>query len=865
MEGYSLAEAAAHAGGTAVGPGAERPVSTWAYDSRLPFREREACFVALEGTSRSGADYLPAAHARGVRRFCVRHDAHPPAGLTDADAAACAWWLVDDPLAALQRLASVHRSRLRGPVIGVTGSNGKTIVKEWAYALAGGAGAGLSRSPESFNSQLGVALSLLATPLTAGAAIVEAGISTAGEMARLEPMIRPDLGVLTMLGSAHDAGFADRRQKAYEKLLLFSQARALLYPADDRDLADLVLAWRKTHPNGSALLPWVTAAVGHPDARAAEVLADESTTVVTFSSDRVALRLAAPLRSDSLGRDLQLPCPFGDAASRHNLVTALLLAAWLEAAPTSARGASSGATAVVGLSPKLLSARIDDLPAESLRLQVYPGRHATRVIDDSYSADREGLRAAAEFFVQQARPGAPRVWVVGPIVGAEETLTDDADFVAAQARSARVDRLVAVGGAPGWLPGATAEYATVGEAIADVAALSVPGATVLIKGPRALRLDRLARALREQSHELRLELSLPALGHNVATYRARLRPSTRLCVMVKAEAYGAGGPEVAAYLAARGVDYLAVANVDEAVALRAAGISLPVIVAHATAEELPSVRAHGLEPEVTQLSQLRRYAAGGAGAAVGIHLKIDTGMHRLGFDATGGRDSELPTLLDELASGAYRVVSVFSHLSASETPAGDTFTALQNTRLLAVAAEVESRLGYRPWVHLLNSVGAWRHPALQHDMVRLGLGIYGVGLREIAPRALEPAQRLVAQLVQVRQVAAGEVVGYGLGGRADHERRIGVVNVGYADGLRRCAGHGRYALVVDGARAPIVGSVCMDFTMVDLSDCGRARVGDDVEVFGAEQPIEVLAQACETIPYEILTGIGPRVRRVWYR
>ena len=308
------------------------------------------------------------------------------------------------------------------------------------------------------------------------------------------------------------------------------------------------------------------------------------------------------------------------------------------------------------------------------------------------------------------------------------------------------------------------------------------------------------------------------------------------------------------------------ATVDEGVDIRAAGVRLPIIVANVAAGEEWRLRGAALEPEVTDLNVLRRYGGGrgGRGGRGGprprLHLKLDTGMHRLGFDA-----EELGALLPELRTGRYEVASVFSHLSAADRADADDFTRQQHRRLLAGVAQIGDALGYRPMVHLLNSAGAWRLPEMRHDMVRLGIGVYGVGLEDVAPGALEPAHRLVAQLVQIRNVPAGESVGYGLRGAADRDRRIGVVNVGYADGLRRSVGDGGYDLLVDGRRAPIVGNVCMDFTMVDLGNAPHAAVGDDVVVFGPEQPVQVLAKAYGTIAYEVFTGIGSRVRRVFYR
>ncbi len=929
MEGYSLAQAATIAGGFSVGPLSASSVLTWVYDSRLPFREAGACFIALRGAQRAGLDFVESALERGVRLLCVASGDFAQLSPQLARWPETSCWVVAHPLAALQKLAQHRRGRLAGPTVGITGSNGKTIVKEWLYALGGGAAAGLYRSPASFNSQLGVALSVLAAPTSAEAYIFEAGISQAGEMSALADMIQPALGIFTKLGAAHDAGFADRRSKTLEKLKLFAKAKALIFSADDQELIGIVRDWQAGLPRSPELLTWMTASQANTD------FSQQKCTRVSFAEGRLQVKLTGSLHRNIIDELWDLPCPFVDTASRENLVNAVLATFWLQSRslpsatsahdpglspkladpglpPTPAEIRLPPKPADPGLSPKFadpglppkpgsadpdrhrdsrrienepqagmhgklapkpvllttewLAQRMEELPTGSLRLQVYAGRDGIRLIDDSYSADQEGFRAAAQFFVQHARADSERVWFVGPLAGqTDQDAPAAARFIEDLAIQAGVHRLYLIGGSQSSFTQLTQGFADVEAAIAAWPSLNLVGASVLVKGPRVLRLDRLARSLREQSHDLRLELELSALAHNIAAYRAKLESRTRICVMVKAEGYGSGAPEVAAFFAARGVDYLAVAIVDEALALRQAGVRLPIIVAHVSADELELVVQHKLEPEVSDLAQLQRYAEGSLAFGAWLHLKFDTGMHRLGFDATGGRDSELPELLDALATGNYQIRSTFSHLSASELPAGDDFSRQQHERLVEVAERVTAVLGYRPWLHLLNSVGAWRLPEMQHDMVRLGLGVYGLGLEHIAPNALQPAHRLIAQLIQVRQVAAGEVVGYGLGGRAEEDRLIGVVNVGYADGLRRRAGHGRYALLVDGVRAPIVGSVCMDFTMIDLSDCPGASVGDEVEVFGAGQPVGVLAEACETIPYEIFTGIGQRVRRVYYR
>ena len=792
---YSLAEAARIAGGRTVGPGADLRVERFAFDSRLVTLAHGTCFLALQGPRRSGARYVSELHGRGVGLFCVSVSDYRrglPEGAT--------YWIVPDVLTALQTLAAHHRGTFAGAVVGVTGSNGKTIVKEWLHALLGGTGGGSYRSPTSYNSQLGVALSVLGIPAFAKTAVIEAGISRSGEMATLARMVRPTHGVFTMLGDAHAGGFASREQKLGEKLQLFAGAECVIV---QREVAE-------THPDSFAALA-------------------ETAELVTWSAEEAAAAFA------------DLDVDYADQASRQNLANAL----W--------------AARALGVSDEPLAARLRALPQPRMRLSVAEGRAGLRIVDDSYTSDLDGLLAALDFLRQHTRAGARPVAVLGL-----DATPSPADLsrLGERLRTHHFATVLTVGES---LRDLTVDAATPPVPVRDHAhalevlrRLELRDTTLLLKAPRRYGLERVARAMRARRHEVRLEVSLGALAHNIAAYRARLEPSTRVCVMVKAQAYGTGGAEVAAFFAQRGVDYLAVAYLDEAIELRKAGTTLPIIVGNADASEVDALARFDLEPEVTTLAQLQAF---GANAGLRLHLKVDTGMNRLGFAASGSGLSDVLARLPELTA---RVASVFSHLSASGDAAADEFSRKQDRRLRQAHARITEALGYRPFVHIANSAAAWRLPALQHDMVRLGIGVYGIGLGQIAPGALEPAHRLVAQVVQLRRVAAGEVVGYGLGGMADRDRTIAVVNVGYADGLRRQAGQGRYRLYVRGQPAATVGSVCMDFTMVDVSDVEGVAVGDEAEVFGRHQPVSALAQCYDTIAYEVFTGIGQRVRRLYF-
>jgi alanine racemase len=752
----------------------------------------------------------------------------------------CTYWLVDDVLLTLQRLAAAVRQNLLPQlrkVIAITGSNGKTIVKEWLYALLGGKTHGVYRAPGSFNSQLGVALAILQTPSEALIAIYEAGISRPGEMSRLEAMIKPHLGIFTNLGTAHAAGFSGSEEKMCEKALLFSNCRSVIYQMDDARVHAAL------HDLPGQLIAW--SANANPQA---DVQAD-------FTAEGL-LNMAGGLPQSNgqlPHRQVELFCPFKDSASRQNLANALLAAMYC------------------GLGPELLEPRIHALPQNEFRLSLKSGREGARIIDDTYNSDEEGLRAALEFFTQQSQVGSSKILVLGPLMEHGQSIAVACRKVADLLAPLAYDKLLTIGdqlaGIDKQLPvGAPHQHMnSYADLERELLKERLAGATVLIKGPRQFQLERLSQALQRQTHPVRLEISLDALGQNLQLFRARLKRSTKICIMLKASAYGSGSSELVKFFEQRGVDYLAVANVDEGIDLRRAGSQVPIIVANAQPYEYGLMADHRLEPEISNLRALEsidRFVADSA-IRLPVHLKIDTGMNRLGFQPDEAEGSDWRCLLQTLAGGRIELRSIFSHLVASELEAGDEFSRKQNQRLEAAATRIREVLPGSPMIHLLNSSGVLRMPEFQHDMVRLGIGLYGIS--DKADYGLVPAHKLLAQLVQIKTVEAGEYVGYGLRGEASYRRRIGVVNIGYADGLRRHAGHGRFELTVNGIRVPTVGSVCMDFCMVDLTGHPEVVVGTEVLIFKDASDLARLATVCETIPYEILTGIGPRVQRIYYQ
>ena len=811
---FTLDHAHRLVGGSLTGPSelGQLGVTQWLYDSRLPSITASPCFLALSGTNRSGLDFVEEVYQGGVRLFCVPNSAKLPP-LPEALV-----WRVDNVLEALQTLAAERRALFTGTVVGITGSNGKTIVKEWLYTLLGGAAANVYRSPQSFNSQLGVALSVLSIPASAKTAIIEAGISRTGEMGRLAAMIQPDLGVLTNIGDAHASGFASTEEKLTEKLELFRKTAQVVVERRTlelyRQVFDGTLADAK-------LIAW-----SHED--------DESPFIFDASTFSFLDRQSGQMTH--LGRT------YGDAASQQNLAASLV------------------AARLLGTAPAELSERIAELPLPEMRLRVSRGQDGLRIVDDSYTGDFTGLLAALEFFSQHVSGTGLRVAVLGL---ASPLTAIQARQLQSALSALDIDYLIGVR-TPSIkdleLPGAEVVLVqSADEAITQLEALSLKQAQILLKGPRSLRLDRIAQRLRMRQHEVRLEISLSALASNLATFRARLRSSTKVCIMVKAQAYGSGAAQLASFFEQRGVDYLAVAYLDEGIELRKAGVTLPIIVGRPDPHQADRLGQYHLEPEVSTWAQLAAFAPLDT---LKLHLKVDTGMHRLGF---GTSADEVERLLTMLTTAQASIASVLSHLSASDQARADEFSRKQADRLVRVHEAISAQLGYRPILHLANSAAAWRLPDLQFDMVRLGIGVYGVGMPTDAADALQPVHRLVAQVIQVRTVAAGEVVGYALSGVANRQRRIAVVNVGYADGLRRAAGQGRYSLVINSEPAPTVGHICMDFCMVDVTDHSHiVKEGDEAIVFGDQPRVDTLAACYGTIVYEVFTGIGHRVRRLYF-
>ncbi|GAB4017815.1 bifunctional UDP-N-acetylmuramoyl-tripeptide:D-alanyl-D-alanine ligase/alanine racemase [Spirosoma migulaei] len=832
----------------------------WFTDSRqVTGNATDAVFFAIQGEHHDGHNFIGELYQKGVRQFVVERSALTPERRTEFIAYADATFIeVDSSLQTMQTLAAEHRKQVHIPIIGITGSNGKTIVKEWlAQLLDGGQSPDeyvVVKSPKSYNSQLGVPLSVhqLTDKHTLG--IFEAGISKVHEMQSLEAIIRPTIGIFTNIGTAHDEGFRTRKQKIAEKLRLFIHANTLIYCSDYTDIDEEV------HLLLKAVNPTMN--------------------VITWSLNGKPATYQGKLQHDQLtltskeGTAIQLKLPFTDPASvenlMHCLVTLLTLHPWTTEA---------------------LQARLNRLRPVSMRLEQKEGINNCVLIDDSYNNDVAGLQLALSFLNQQSTR-TRRVVILSDVLQSGQAEHDLYEQVGTLIRTNAIDQFIGIGPVLSrnahFFADSSLFFATTDAFLTQFPFHELRDSSVLVKGARPFSFERIVARLERKVHGTVLDINLDALTHNLNYYREKVGSDTKLMVMVKAFAYGSGSTEVAQLLQFHRVDYLAVAYADEGIALRQNGIELPIMVMNPAPETFDALLAYNLEPELYSMRILQEWGrfvhgAGsrerGAGgkehgdgsdlppaprsmpsAKTSLHLKIDTGMHRLGF-----LETELAEVANYLKGhDNLHVATVFSHLVGSDDARFNSFSTQQYETFLRSTAILEAALGYRPTRHLLNSAGIVRFPDYKLDMVRLGIGLYGVEASGINQAALQTVGTLRTVISQIKTVRAGESIGYSRRGVLDHEARIATLAIGYADGFDRRLGNGVGQVWVNGTRCPTVGNVCMDMTMIDVTSA-VASEGDDVIIFGPDLPITELAKQMDTIPYEILTGVSERVKRVFFK
>ena len=765
-------------------------------DSRSLCFPEETLFFALKTPRNDGHHYISDLYRRGVRNFVVEQ-------VPDQVAPDANYLKVPSPLAALQRLAERHRDEFDIPIVGITGSNGKTMVKEWLYQVLSPDHV-VTRSPKSYNSQIGVPLSVWLLNEQTQIGLFEAGISQLGEMEALHDIIQPTIGVLTSIGAPHQENFRSLEEKCMEKLKLFHDAKVIIYNADD----DLV--------------------------------------------SRCVRRSGFKGKKIGWHREELLPTyqiPFYDEASIECSLAVAATALYL------------------GVTPEQLAERMARLEPVAMRLEVKEGQHGCTLINDSYNSDINSLDIALDFMSRRVNDQRQRTLLLSDILQSGRSAEELYGEVNSLCEQRGVDTLIGIGpqisahAALFRLPN-TFFFATTDEFLHSDTFRQLHDEVVLIKGARTFGFDRITERLEQKVHETILEVNLNAVVDNLNYYRSFLKPETKLVCMVKADAYGAGAVEVAKTLQDHRVDYLAVAVADEGVTLRRNGITQNIMIMNPEMTAFKTMFDWDLEPEVYSFRLMNEliHAAEKQGiTGWPVHIKLDTGMHRLGFDP----DKDMDELIKRLkAQNAIIPRSVFSHFVGSDSDDFDRFSAMQFEKFDRASRQLQAAFDHKILRHMDNSAAIEHFPERQMDMCRLGLGLYGVDPRD--NRMLSTVSTLKTTILQLRHVPKDETVGYSRKGVLTRDSDIAAIPIGYADGLNRHLGRGACYCLVNGQKAPYVGNICMDVAMIDVTGI-PCKEGDSVEIFGEHLPVTVLSDALQTIPYEVLTSISNRVKKVYFQ
>lgn len=796
-------------------------------DSRKVYSPATSLFFALKGPRRDGHQFIPELYKKGVRSFVVSEEQdkqiYPGASFI----------LVKDTLAALQQLSIHHRKQFSLPVIGITGSNGKTIVKEWLYQLLH-EDYNIVRSPKSYNSQIGVPLSIWQIESQHSLGIFEAGISQPGEMESLEKIIQPTIGILTNIGEAHNEGFADRKHKLAEKLKLFAHCQLLI--AREIDLAEhkeLI----ETLESKPEILTWGPSSNNYVSIK--HIDKKETQTIITVCSG---------------SSEKQLVIPFTDDASVENAVICYCVLLQM------------------GISHDTIAKRMLLLQPVNMRLELKKGINHCMIINDSYSADINSLEIALNFLDQQ-RGYAKKTVILSDVLQSARRDEQLYYYIIDSLKKHHVNRVIGIGehisetlrhisSKPGDDP-AIELYSSTESYLQQFRSSQFREEVVLVKGARVFGFEQIVQLLEQKVHQTVLEINLNAIVHNVKAYQKQLKPDTKMMAMVKAFAYGSGGAEIAGILQYHKIDYLGVAYADEGVELRKAGITLPVMVMNPEEAAFESIVEYNLEPDLYSFSMLHSFETFLEKEGLQrypVHIEIETGMNRLGFAM-----NDIAALSDHLQkTSLLRVQTVFSHLAASEDPKEDDYTLRQFNLYRQAVTQLKEKLNYSFLQHITNSAGIFRLPYLQLDMVRLGIGMYGIDSSVSHQSQLQPVATLKTTIAQLKHLKAGESVGYNRRGIVKKDAVIATVRIGYADGYSRKLGNGNGKMLVNGKLVPVIGSICMDMTMIDVTDVKDVGEGDEVIAFGKDLPVQQIAEWAGTIPYEIMTSISQRVKRVYF-
>ncbi len=783
-------------------------------DSRSLQNDDNTLFFALSGPNHDGHSYIEELIDKGVKHFVVTHIPKSVEGRAN-------FLLVENTLEALQKFASYYRSLFDFPIIGITGSNGKTIVKEWLNFLLS-PDYNVIRSPKSYNSQVGVPLSILAINEKHNFGIFEAGISMMNEMEKLQKIIQPNIGILCNIGSAHDEGFPSVAEKIKEKLKLFTSVTVLILNKNKTILA-FVNPKIKTFTWSSV------------DKTAAVFITTKKTDDLT--------ELQVTYKEDTF----PLTIPFQDQASIENAIHCMMVMLYL------------------GYNSKVIQTRISQLYPVEMRLKVKNGSTNCTLIDDSYSSDFQSLKIALDFLENQKQHKKKTI-ILSDIfqsgLNNEELYSQVSQLII----SNKINRVIGIGETISQYKNKFINCSTfknVSEFTDAFDNLNFGNETILIKGARDFHFEKIVSLLEEKTHETVLEINLNAISHNYNFFKSKLAPNTKMMVMVKAFGYGNGGFEIAKLLEHHKVDYLGVAFADEGISLKTAGISVPIMVLNPETTSFSAIIQHHLEPEIYSIKGLKAFLKIAEQKKLKhfpIHIKIDTGMHRLGFE-----EENIQELFQILKGNeSVQVKSILSHMATSDDMKHDAFSKSQIALFDKLSSQLQKELNYNSIRHILNTSGITNYPEAQYDMVRLGIGLYGISNDSDEQKELETVGTLKSIISQIRTISAGESVGYGRRFIAERETKVATIPIGYADGIRRSWGQGVGYVVIENKQAKIIGSICMDMLMVDVTDID-CKEGNAVLIFGENPTVSFMAKQLNTIPYEILTSISQRVKRVFYR
>lgn len=824
MKSLSILVICSYIGAQVKGRQTQASIEHLLIDSRKLVFPDTSLFFSIKTEKRDGHDYIADLYRRGVRNFVVSE-------LVQLDQFPDAQFLhVKDVVYALQQIAANHRMQFHYPVIGITGSNGKTIVKEWLFHLLYQQYK-IVRSPRSYNSQLGVPLSVWQMDETHELGLFEAGISCRGEMEKLNMVIQPTIGLITNIGEAHSEGFDTMQEKLDEKLKLFSGVNYLVY-CKDHELIDGTINTRLKRDKDLQLISWGRSNEASIQIRSMNVVHGKMQIDLSYAKRQVFIEL-----------------PFIDHAAVENAMHCIAIAVAL------------------GKLDEVIS-RMQDLPSQSMRLEMKQGQQDCIIINDTYNADMNGLLTALEFLGMQSDSRKKGV-ILSDVAGISGEAEQSYELIADHLLQNKVRRLIGIGeqfklfGSLFEKRGIeTAMFSSTEDFIHSFLLSDFRYETILIKGMRHFRMERISRLLESKTHQTRLEIDLSAISHNLHEYRKQIRKGTGIMAMVKAFSYGAGSYEIANLLQFHKVEYLAVAYVDEGIELRRAGINMPIMVMNTEHSAFSELVEYDLEPEIYSMEiaeAFNDYLLKQGLNFFPVHIKLDTGMHRLGFDETSIAD-----LLAMISySNSMKVQSVFTHLVASEDEQHDVYTKQQALLFESICGSMQSALGYPFYRHAANTAAIRRFPELQYEMVRLGIGLYGVDPGGTGIDLIETAT-LKSTIAQIRHVKAGDSVGYGRKAIMLKDSRIATIRIGYADGFPRSLGNGKGEVIIKGHCIKTVGNICMDMTMVDITEYPDIELDDEVVIFGKDLPVSKIAQQAGTIAYEIMTGISQRVPRVYY-